>query len=221
MKILQLSIITTILTLFSIFEASAQVPSYAYSSGKGGVYSYLATSFRPGNSSIDTYLTFQYGVLNKLDVGIDLLAYSGGGFDQGFNIKYNFFTSDHFVGAVQTSAYFNLQDNFRYSYQSSCLLFNGTIVKDLGYCANTFMNNCVGGGMDLTQMWYLTYDYKFITAYAGMTHSWIGDLTPDLAVGVSLNSGKFSFYLWGGELTGGTPMATIGVEFILPSPTQH
>ena len=64
--------IIAILSLLVAVPAIAQIPYYAGTAGEGKMYGYSSLKVRPGINSQETYTTFQYGINNHLDTGIDL-----------------------------------------------------------------------------------------------------------------------------------------------------
>ena len=213
MRAIYASILLLTLFLLSSKAVLAQVPSSVINANKGEFYGNFFTSFKPGSDHLASSLSFNYGVFKHLEAGIKLSA-SRASVIQGINLKYKYSLKKHFQAAIQTTSYFDIKNRFNYAHQTTGLLFKGAIAKGFGYSANSWMTNHIGGDLILSQMWYLTYKYDWFVTYVGMTHSWLGKFSPDLAIGLCFKRGNFNFLAWGGELTSKSPLVTIGVEFV-------
>lgn len=211
----------TILALLVAVPAIAQLPYFAGTAGDGKMYGYSSLKVRPGINSQETYTTFQYGITDHLDTGIDLYtgpdcAYWGGLLRYGQKISkwYNI------GGEVIPS--FNLNHSFKFSYFTTGLYMNGAITNDsrLFWCSNTWwvVNN--DAPFSLSNNEYLGFNIplkrnRSITPMVGAIHSWKFDKDIDLTLGLYYTFNNWNLYLWSNDILTYNPRLIIGLDFIL------
>ena len=96
-------------------RAFAQIPYYAGTAGEGRLYGYTSLKVRPGINHQETYTTFQYGLSDHFDTGIDL--YTGPGCAYwGALVRFGVKPSKWFNIGAEVIPSFNLNDSFKFSY---------------------------------------------------------------------------------------------------------
>lgn len=210
-----------ILTFLVATPAIAQIPYYAGTAGEGKMYGYSSLKVRPGINSQETYTTFQYGVTDHLDTGIDLYtgpdcSYWGGLLRYGHKISkwYNI------GGEVMSS--FDLNKSFKFSYLTTGLYMNGAITSDsrLFWCSNTWWIVNHDAPFGFSNYEYLGYNIplkrkRSITPLVGAIHSWKFDKDIDLAFGVYYTINNWNLYLWSNDILTSNPRVVIGLDFLL------
>ena len=99
-------------------RAFAQIPYYAGTAGEGRLYGYTSLKVRPGINHQETYTTFQYGLSDHFDTGIDL--YTGPGCAYwGVLVRFGVKPSKWFNIGAEVIPSFNLNDSFKFSYLTS------------------------------------------------------------------------------------------------------
>lgn len=183
--------------------ASAQVPYFGTSNGKGKTYTYFSTKFHPGENNQQMYMTAQYGVMDKLDIATDATVGSGWAY-QGFGIRFNIVDYKYFTLGGQAMTSFDLCNNYKFDYEALSLYLNGKIWKGLSWDDNLWYTVYDKSSNTVDNWFYLIYDTKYMSPAVGWISNWTKDkVTSDLALGVYFPIGKHVYgYVWGSGLLG-------------------
>ena len=190
----------------------AQIPFLGITSRKNNYYAYHHFEFTPNKNNTIFYSINQFGISDKFDGGVEILS-SASSLSQGFVLKHAFVSKDYLNAALQTTSFFNIDKGYDYAWQNVGLYLNGCITHHLSYVSNTFMDVTNKGDISSYQFWYLSYAYKSISPYVGLTHNWTDEFDANLALGLCYNVGKLNFYAWGGNMTRGKPKFTVGLDY--------
>lgn len=199
--------------------SSAQVPYFSSAPGDSNLYGYTSAKFRPGINNIESYSTFQYGITDYFAAGTDV--YTGGGESYwGFMIRAGYKKCKWFgVGGTLTPS-FDLGDNFKFSYLTSGIFMNGTILDDdsLFWCTNTWITVNRSSTSSINQLSYLGYTFTikkrdYITPMFGLEHDWKFKKNPDIAAGAYYTHGVWNFYIWGNDFCRKYPRFVVGIDF--------
>jgi hypothetical protein len=201
--------------------AAAQIPYFAATVGDGKLYSYTSVKARPGINRQETYTTFQYGLSDHFATGIDLYTGSNSAY-WGVLMRYGTSFSQWFNIGAEVTPSFNLNDNYRFSYLTSALYLNGSILSDgsLFWCSNTWWVVNRDAPYTFSNYEYLGYTIPLgerlsLTPMAGVLHSWLFDQDADMAAGCYLTIKHWNIYLWGNDLLKSHPRIVLGVDCTL------
>lgn len=220
-RILLLTMTAVMLVMLVSLRAFAQIPYYAGTAGKGRLYGYTSLKVRPGINHQETYTTFQYGLGDHFDTGIDL--YTGPGCAYwGALVRFGVKPSKWFNIGAEVIPSFNLNDSFKFSYLTSGLYLNGAITGDgrLFWCSNTWW--IVNDGADDA---YSNYEYlgytiplkknRSLTPLIGAVHSWRFNQDPEPAAGLYYTFKNWNLYLWGHDFLHSHPRFVLGIDFLM------
>lgn len=186
--------ILVVLLLLVTIKSNAQIPYFGSSIEKGHAYAYFSVNKYKDTNSLNNYNAFQYGITNKFTVGTDIYnKYIG------YTVRLNVFNWKYFTLGAQTTSSFDLDNNHKFSYQSTGIFINGG--DKLGYAINYWITD-----LDKIEQWYyLRYTYKFISIYPGII---LNDKI-NCAIGLSFNINKVNIYSWLSD------RVTLGIDFTL------
>lgn len=194
------NLIISILMLFTVTSVMAQIPYYAGTQSKGKTYTYFSTKFHPGENNQQSYITAQYGILDKIDLVTDLTVGTGYNY-QGFGIRFNAFSSKYFNVGGQLMADFNMNNSYKFDYNCNSLYLNGNIWNGLHWVSNTWWTIYDNSRNTLEQWSYLGWTVKRFTPMIGID-TYLRDCKGcDLMAGVYYSIGKMNFYAWSSNIT--------------------
>jgi hypothetical protein len=194
-------IIISLVLAFVAIAASAQIPYYGASQGKGKTYTYFSTKFHPGHNNQMMYVTASHGITNYLDLVTDVTLGTGWTY-QGFGARFNAVKSKYFSVGGQVTENFNINDNYKPGYTCASLFMDGGIYKGLHWVSNTWYTINHDADNQVDQWTYLGYTIGKFTPMVGAITDCTHDFKTDLAVGVYANLYKGGYvYLWGSGLT--------------------
>jgi hypothetical protein len=203
--------------MMTVLTVSAQIPYFAGTAGDQNMYGYTSMKFKPGQNSQETYTTFQFGIGDRLAIGVD--QYTGVGCNYfGYSLRANLMTNKWFNIGVQFTPSFDVNNRHQFSYLTSALYLNGAITNNLFWVSNTWYGVNKGSDNTLSNWWYLGYYVDLgkghsITPMVGAIHSWKFDSDVNLAIGAYYSFKKFNYYLWCDQFINGTPRIVIGADF--------
>lgn len=212
-----------VLLLFGSLEnmCVAQIPYFAKTVGRDGLYAYTSLKVRPGLNSQESYTTIQYGLNKSLATGMDLYSIKGNVY-WGALVRYGTSLSKYFNFGFQVTPSFNLSDNFKFSYLTSALYLNGNITKDGKnfWCSNTWWGVNDGAPNTLKQWTYIGHCFTLgkdasITPMVGEIHSWKMDEDMDISIGAYYSFKRYNLYLWGDKLFESHPRIVVGLDITM------
>lgn len=212
-------IIYCFLLLLLCLSIKAQVPYYGATVGKNHLFGYHSLKVRPGENNQRTYTTLQYGINDWFSIGTDLSTgpdekYSG--YYVRVGKKYN----KWFSAGIQLTPSFDLDDNHKFSYNTTGLFLNGNITDDgkLFWTSNTWHTAYKDSQYTLEQWWYLCGNIPLsknssIWPHIGAVHSWKFDQDLDIAAGFFYMYKQYCLYIWGNDFFTEHPRLTLAVDF--------
>ena len=196
--------IILLLTLVSVCS-SAQVPNFATTVGDNKIYGYSAVKFQPGVNNTCTYSTLQYGVGEDFAFGADFATNTSDYL--GFVARFGHTFSPWFKTGIHVMPSFDLKDNFKYSYFTGALYFQGQLTKDgkLFWLSNTWFTH-QDSKLYVDEWFYLGYHFSFdnghgITPMVGALFPCTFDSDLNVAAGFYYSFPKFNLYLWSDKFT--------------------
>lgn len=208
-----------LLSLCSNIVVFAQVPYYGATVGEHRLFGYHSLKFRPGINNQRTYTTFQYGISDWLSIGTDMAS----GNDErniGYYGRVGKKFSNWFSAGVQVTPSFDLENNHKFSYNTTGLFMNGNITHEgkLFWTSNTWHTAYSGAEDSFEQWWYLAGHFPLTKnssfwPHVGLVHSWKFDQDADLAAGFFYVYKQYSLYLWGNDFFKEHPRVTVAIDF--------
>lgn len=171
----------------------SQIPYFGKSHKSDSFYGYH--SFKISDTS-NHYTTFQYGITDYISVGTDL--YDGSDF--GSTLRLGLYESKIINFGVQSTAVFNIKNNWRYSYQSTGIFINGYITKNIFYVYNNWLTN-----LEYDNWIYLGLELGNLSILGGYTDS------SKISGGLYYSIKRYIIYGWYNQ----NKVLTIGLDFKL------
>lgn len=198
-------IILAITLAFVGVASFAQVPNFATTVGDGNIYGYSAVKFQPGINNMGTYSTLQYGVGSDFAFGADFATNTSDYL--GFVARFGHTFSPWFKTGIHVMPSFDLKNNFKYSYFTGAVYFQGQLTKDgkLFWLSNTWFTH-QDKKLYVDEWFYLGYHFSFanghgITPMVGALFPWTFDSDLNMAAGFYYSLPKFNLYLWADKFT--------------------
>lgn len=177
-----------ILLLFIGISINAQIPYFGSTQGKDKKYVYSSYRFQEKTM----YNTFQYGVTDRFDVGMDMYVNHSTNYP-GITVRYYVVKTNHFDLGVMNFTNF---EDYKFSFNVVGLMMNGNY-KGFSIISNTWYTT----PKTLDQWTYIGYKI-------GNFNPYIGHANEKLAYGFWYKVGMSNLYVWNNK-----DNFTVGIDF--------